>query len=286
MDRGGFGLARPSVWQSFRTFLDMSWKTIVEFSRYPVAFIALFTQVFLIVLMFMFAALSFTPEGASAEAGQEIAAVMVYGLILFLFLNFVLWEVGFSLREEQFRGTLESLYLSPASKFGNLLSRIFAILLWTGVMAVVALVVVASLVNGLPAANVFLALVVLGLTISGFLGIGFIFAAITIRLKESAQFLVSGVSFFFLIFSAMFFPFGALPSFLVDYVSRWLPVSYGVDAFRSLLLGMPAGFPELAPLGVELLIVALFGVLTLPISYAIYKYVERQARIRGTLGEY
>lgn len=264
----------------------MSKKTIVEFSRYPVAFVALFSQVFLIILMFMFAALSFTPEGAPAEAGQQIAAVMVYGFILYLFLNFVLWEVGFSLREEQFRGTLESLYLTPASKFANLLSRIFAILLWTAVMAVLALVVVAAIVNGLPAANVLLALGVLGMTVSGFLGLGFIFAAVTIRLKESAQFLVSFVSFFFLIFSAMFFPFSALPGFLVDAVSRWLPVSYCVDAFRSLLMGMPPGYPELAPLGVELVVVLLFGLLAPPISYVIYKVVERQARARGTLGEY
>ncbi|MFQ5837646.1 MAG: ABC transporter permease [Thermoplasmata archaeon] len=264
----------------------MSKKTLVEFSRYPVAFVALFTQILLIILMFMFAALAFTSGETGIAQGRQIAAVMVYGLIVNLFLSFTLWEVGFSIREEQFRGTLESLYLSPASRFGSLVSRIFAILLWTAAVSAFAVFIVALMVRGLPAENVLLAFAVLGLTISGFLGLGFLFAAVTIRLKESAQFLVTFLQFFFIIFSAMFFPFRALPSVMVDYVSRWLPVSYSVDAFRSLLMGLPSGFPELLPLDVEILIVAIFGLLSPPLGYLIYKEVERRARIQGNLGEY
>lgn len=282
----GFGLARRGFRQSIWTFWDMSKKTIVEFSRYPVAFVALFVQIFLIILMFMFAALLFTSPGSALEEGAQFAGIMVYGLIVNLFLSFTLWEVGFSIREEQFRGTLESLYLSPASKFGNLVSRIFAILSWTAAMSVMAVLVVGLMFGGLPAENIFLALGVLGLTISGLLGIGFLFAAVTIRLKESAQFLVSFLQFFFMIFSAMFFPFYVLPSFLVDYVSRWLPVSYSVDAFRSLLIGLPDGFPELLPLGQELIIVTLFGVISPPAGYLVYRWIERKAKAAGTLGEY
>ncbi|MFQ5552302.1 MAG: ABC transporter permease [Thermoplasmata archaeon] len=286
MAHRGFGLARAGLLQRLATFLTMSKKTIVEFSRYPVAFVAMFAQVLFIILIILFAAFAFTSEDAGFAQGQEIAGVMVYGLIIMLFLSFTLWEVGFSIREEQFRGTLESLYMSPASRFGSLVSRIFAVLLWTSVMAVFAVFVVSLIVNGLPVENVLLAMGVLALTISGLLGIGLLMAAITIRLKESAQFLVSFLQFFFIIFAAMFFPFGALPSFMVDYVSRFLPVAYSVDAFRSLLLGLPAGFPELLPINLEILIVVLFGILSPPIGYLLYKEVERRARYQGTLGEY
>lgn len=282
----GLGLSRRSLRQSLRTFLDMSWKTVVEFSRYPVAFVALFVEIFLIILMFMFAAFVFASPESGGEVGRQFAGVMVYGLIINLFLTFTLWEVGFSIREEQFRGTLESLYMSPASKFGNLVSRIFAVLSWTAAMSAFAVFVVGLIVGGLPAQNLLLAFGVLGLTISGLLGLGFLFAAVTIRLKESAQFLVSFLQFFFMIFSAMFFPFSALPSFLVDYVSRWLPVSYAVDAFRSLLIGLPPGFPELLPLDTEIIIVTLFGVISPIVGYYVYKWIERRARMAGTLGEY
>jgi ABC-2 type transport system permease protein len=264
----------------------MSKKTLVEMSRYPVAFVALFVQIFLIILMFMFAALAFSSPGAGVQEGRHVAAVMVYGFIINMFLTLTLWEVGFSIREEQFRGTLESLYLSPASKFANLVSRIFAVLLWTAVMSALAVLTVALMVGGLPRENVLAALAVLGFTISGLLGLGFLFAAVTIRIKESAQFLVGFLQIFFIIFSAMFFPFGALPPVIVDYVSRWIPVSYSVDAFRSLLIGLPPGFPELMSLELELVVVALFGLLSPPVGYVVYRWAERRARIDGTLGEY
>ncbi len=97
---------------------------------------------------------------------------------------------------------------------------------------------------------------------------------------------MSFLQFFFMIFSAMFFPFAVLPDFIVTYVSRWLPVSYAVDAFRSLLIGLPAGFPELLPLNTELLIITLFGIISPIGGYFVYKWIERRARMAGTLGEY
>jgi len=137
------------------------------------------------------------------------------------------------------------------------------------------------LVGGLAFQNAGFALLVLLLSFSGFLGFGFVFAGISIKLKESAQFLVNGTQFFFMIFSAQFFPFGALRSLhpgIVDYVSRWLPVSYSVDLFRSSLLGFPAGDPELADPATEFVIVLLFGILSPLVGYVVYRYVERKAR--------
>ena len=261
----------------------MSWKTILEFSRYPIAFVAMFAQIFLIIGMFMLAVVSFTDPAHPTNAAAQLPAFLVYGFIVNLFLSFTLWEIGFSIREEQVRGTLESLYLSPANKFANLVSRIFAILSWTAVMCVAAIFIVGAAVGGLPFQNAALAFLVLALSISGFLGIGFAFAGITVKLKETAQFLVGFLQFFFLIFSAQFFPFSVLPAPVVDYVSRWLPVSYNVDLFRTTLMGIA---PELAPASVEFAIVALFGILSPILGYAFYGYVERRARREGTLGEY
>ena len=343
----GHGLGREDLTQHLQTFWEMSKKTIVEFSRYPIAFVAMFAQIFLIILMFLFAAIAFTDpltemevtlpattEGAAtldwlnqtttvlgvdygsftvvhlraepavvqsiqarslearelnAGLGQQIAGVMIYGFVTNMFLSFTLWEIGFSIREEQARGTLESLYLSPASKFGSLLSRIFAITIFTGIMCAAGVLMVNYLVGGLAFQNAGFALLVLLLSFSGFLGFGFVFAGISIKLKESAQFLVNGTQFFFMIFSAQFFPFGALRSLhpgIVDYVSRWLPVSYSVDLFRSSLLGFPAGYPELADPATEFVIVLLFGILSPLVGYVVYRYVERKARKDGNLGEF
>ena len=91
-----------------------------------------------------------------------------------------------------------------------------------------------------------------------------------------------------MIFSAMFFPFSALRNVspaIVTYVSGALPVSYCVDLFRQTLLGAPT--PELTTSWeLEWVIVFLFGILSPLIGYAIYKRIERKARMEGTLGEY
>ena len=280
------GLTRFDVRNRIVCFWDMSKKKIVEFSRYPVAFIALFVQIFLIITMFLYASLAFTadPTAGPNDQSRQIGATVVYGFVVGLFLSFTLWEMGFSLREEQTRGTLESLYLSPASKIGSLLARVFAILVWVGTLSVFAVLFVGAVLGGLPVANAGLAIVVLAFSVSGFLGIAFVFAGVTIKLKETAQFLVSFLQFFFMIFSAQFFPFRALPQPLVDYVSRWLPVSYCVDLFRSLMTGVA---PELIPdVAVEFGIVVAFGIVSPVVGYAIYKRFERGARTAGSLGEY
>ncbi len=263
----------------------MSKKVIVEYSRYPIAFIALFVQVFVIILLFMISSFAFSKPGTPGAELSQFAGMMTYGFVTSMFLGFTLWEIGFSLREEQVRGTLESLYLSPTNKFSNLVSRIFAILLWTTIMCAAAVLLVNLLVGGLPLQNVAKGLVVLLFSISGFLGLGFLFAGVTIRLKETAQLLVNGLQFFFFIFSAQFFPFSVLPQPVRDYVSRWLPVSYDVDLFRTTLLGIS---PELMPNDVvtEFAIVVAFGILSPILGYLGYLAFERQARRAGTLGEY
>ncbi len=286
----GHGLARMSFAQSLATFYDMSKKTIVEFSRYPIAFIAMFAQIFLIITMFTLAAFAFVAPGEDGQAAAaRFAGFALYGLILNFFLSFMLWEVGFSLREEQIRGTLESLYLSPANKFSNLVSRIFAISIFTGLGAGLAFATFSALVGVMPAENLLLALFVLLLSVLQFLGMGFMFAAITLRLKETAQLLVNFFGFFFMIFSAMFFPFQALrdagAGFIVDYVSKWLPVSYAVDLFRSLLIS-PEGTPELASLEVEFVIVIAAAIIMPLLGYVSYRRAERSAREKGTISEF
>ncbi|MFQ6128870.1 MAG: ABC transporter permease [Thermoplasmata archaeon] len=439
--RRGFGLSDFSFRQSIATFLSMSKKTIVEFSRYPLSFGAIFLQIFLMVLMFMFAVFAFSaptqalesfdnisqsgwiedystsvvagnfsqvdsgpygeepamavflnlsdpshiygvernPEGESdwkifkqveielysangtdgdisiqlrgdssrnetwwdsdvgslgggretlvfnitdfsgdnrtlesvdalsirfqntsagtvlyliqidmvlTPQGSRLAGVMMYGFIIFIFLSFILWEVGFSIREEQFRGTLETLYLSPANKLSNLISRIFAIFLWISVIASIALVVVATVAGGLPIHNIALAFAILFLTVSGILGMSFFVAGLTIKIKESAALFVNFLQFFFMIFCAAFFPFRALPAVITNYISMWIPVSYSIDAFRSVLIGFPEDFPELLPFEMEMVIVILFGILSPLLGYLFYRYSEKKARTEGTLSEY
>ncbi|MDX1689202.1 MAG: ABC transporter permease [Candidatus Promineifilaceae bacterium] len=273
---------RAAVWSAFGAMVR---KEFIIMLRYPVEFIASFFQVFVIIIVLTFAALMFAPEGVGSEASATTGGLVAYGMIVFLYLSDTLWAIGFNVRREQKQGTLEQLYLSPASKFASLAARVTITLVWTGLLSATSLVVMGALLGRLPFANGPLGLYILLMTLAGTFGSGFAFAALTLRIKEAAQTAVNLLQFGFMVLCAPFFPFSALPPAVLA-VARLIPLSYGVDAFRSTLMGYPAGFPELAPIEIELIIVTLFGLLMPFVGYWLYRRAENDARQRGSLAEY
>jgi ABC-type polysaccharide/polyol phosphate export permease len=137
----------------------------------------------------------------------------------------------------------------------------------------------------LPAQNVPLGLYLLVMSLAGTFGVGFAFAALTLHIRETAQTLANLLQFAFIILCAPFFPFSALPRFLLNF-ARLIPLSYNVDAFRSTLMGYPPGFPELAPIQLEIWIVTLFGLIMPILGYYLYRQAEDQARRSGSLSSF
>jgi ABC-2 type transport system permease protein len=266
-------------------FAAMVRKEFTIMLRYPVEFVASFGQIFLIIIILTLAASMFAAGGLQSEAGSHSAGVVVYGFILFIYLSDTLWGIGYNVRREQKQGTLEQLYLSPASKFASLAARVAVTLFWTGLLSVGAALLMSAMLGQLPFENGLLGLYILAMSLLGTFGTGFAFAALTLRVKETGQTLANLFQFAFMVFCAPFFPFAVLPDFL-RLISRLIPLSYGVDAFRSTMMGYPPGFPELAPIGVELIIVTLFGLLMPLLGFWLYRREENRARLRGHLSEY
>ena len=280
----GDTLAGRRAWLS--ALAAMTRKELTIMLRYPVELVASFGQVFLIVVILTLAGLTFAARGQAAGSGNSaVAGLVVYGFIIFIFLSDTLWGIGYNVRREQKQGTLEQLYLSPASKFASLLSRVSVTLVWTGTLAVGSAVIISALLGRLPMHNLPLGALILVMALSGTFGTGFAFAALTLRVREAGQTLANLFQFIFMIICAPFFPFSALPAWL-RVISRLIPLSYGVDAFRSTLMGYPPGFPELAPLPVELVIVAAFGLLMPVLGFWLYQREENRARRTGSLSEY
>jgi len=276
-------LTGPAAW--FSSLAAMSRKELTIMVRYPVEFVASFGQVFLIVIVLTLAGLMFSPDGVRTAGQSETAGIVVYGFILFMFLSDTLWTIGYNVRREQKQGTLEQLYLSPASKSASLVSRVTVTLVWTGMLSLASSILMSAMIGRLPFANVPLGLVVLILALAGTFGVGFAFAALTLRIREAGQTMANLFQFAFMVLCAPFFPFFALPEWLQD-VSRLIPLSYGVDAFRSTLMGYPRGFPELAPIEVELAIVTIFGLAMPFLGFWLYRREEDRARRTGSLSEY
>jgi ABC-type polysaccharide/polyol phosphate export permease len=123
------------------------------------------------------------------------------------------------------------------------------------------------------------------MSLAGTFGVGFAFAALTLRIRETAQTMANLLQFAFIILCATFFPFSALPPLLLR-ISRLIPLSYGVDAFRSTLMNYPPGFPELAPIEIEVVIVTIFGICMPFLGYYLYRLAENHARRSGSLSAF
>ena len=287
----GKNVSSPGRWLTnlsrwFDTLAAMSRKELIIMSRYPVEFVASFGQIFLIITIMTLAGLMFAPNDAlQSEKASSAAGLVLYGFIIFIFLSDTLWNIGYNIRREQKQGTLEQLYMSPASKSASLVSRVIIILFWTGILSLAAAWLVSAIIGKLPFANLPLAAFILVMTLAGTFGVGFAFAALTLRVRETAQTLANSLQFAFIVLCAPFFPFAALPTWL-QIISRLIPLSYGVDAFRSTMMDYPAGFPELAGIEIELVIVTAFGILMPPLGFWLYRREEDQARSKGSLSEY
>jgi ABC-2 type transport system permease protein len=284
-------IASPGVATQFSVFWAMVRKELIVMLRYPVEFIASFGRVFLIVAIFVLGGKTFSVRQAAPALPANIPGMhgieglAIYGFVLFMFLGDTLWTVGYAIRHEQVQGTLEQLYLSPASKFASLVSRVTNTLIWTGLLCLTGGALMALMLGRLPVENPWWGLYLLVMSLAGTFGVGFAFAALTLFIKEGAQTMANMLQFSFLILCANFFPFAALPPFLL-FVAHLIPMAYCVDSFRSALMGFPPGFPELASFQIEVVIVTVFGILMPVIGFALYRLSEKRARRQGSLAEY
>lgn len=276
-------LSGPAAW--WDTLVAASQKELIIMTRYPVEFIASFAQVFLVVIVITLAGLMFAQGGAQAGGNSNTAGVVVCGFILYMFFEGTMWNIGYNVRREQKQGTLEQLYLSPATKSITLLSSITVMIVWRGLLCLGSALIMSWMLGRLPFHNPALSLLILALSLSGMFGAGFAFAALTLRVRETGQTIASFAQVAYMVLCAPFFPFAALPDWLKA-LARLLPFAYGVDAFRATLLDYPPGFPELAPLNVELVIITAFGLLMPVIGFWLYQREENRARAHGSLSEY
>jgi ABC-2 type transport system permease protein len=191
-----------------------------------------------------------------------------------------LWNVGFALREERMRGTLESNWLSPSWRFslllGNSAVQMVAMLIFIGVSLIEFSILYGVRFNGDPILVTLMFLV----SIPSIYGLGFAFASVVIIAREANAFvfLVRGLV---MIFCGITYPIAVLPGWMQN-VAMFLPQTYIIYGFRQAMLNA-ADFQTLLPVYGILL---MFGAFWLAVGFALFRRMERRARQTGALGQY
>ena len=257
------------------------------FIRYPSWIIALFIWPVIFPMGYILTARALSGiDGSGLTTFQNTTGLTEYvgyiavGTMIWMWQNIVLWAVGYSLRNEQMRGTLESNWLSPTWRFAYLLGSSIPQLASMFMLMLVSGLEYAFLFRVNFSGSLWLTLLVILAAIPSVYGLGFAFASVVITLKEANAFvfLVRGIV---MVFCGITYPLAILPKWMQS-VSQWLPQTHIIHAVRTAALSTE-GFSGIA---FDLKMLVIFGIIWLAFGYLLFNMMERRARQTGAIGQY
>ncbi len=285
MTTAEFKLYSPNLISNLRAIYIIARKDWKIYWRYPLNAVSSVFQPLIWFLPVFFMAQTFSTNGqalgfAGYSGTTDYVSFVIVGGMLNQFILSVFWGMGYAMKNDMDAGVLESNWLTPMSRPLNLVGRTLANMLVTAVTAVGTLALL-SLVFGFNiSGNLGASLLIAVPMLLGLYGFGFAFAALVLLLRE-ANTLVDMSSFMVQIFSGSQFPVNALPKFLMP-IALALPLTYGLDAVRHLLLATRT----LLPLPAEALILVVTMGLFIGLGLVVFRRMERHVRALGTLGQH
>jgi ABC-2 type transport system permease protein len=250
-------------------------------SSYRSAFVLNLVGVFFSVAIFYFLGRLVGPSILGKLGGRDYFSFVLVGIAFYNYLGTALNSFSGSLRQAQLTGTLEPVLVTPIGIPTFLFGSALYHFLYTSLTAV-AYLAVAALFFGLDLSRASLAsaLLTLALTVLAFSGLGILSAAFTLVWKrgDPLAFLLGTAS---ALLGGVYFPLSVVPDWLRA-VAAWIPLTYALSAMRGALL--EGATP--AVLWPELLKLALFAALLIPLSVAAFAAALARARRDGSLAQY
>lgn len=276
-------LSRVSWMSYLRAALAITKKDVLHFIRYPLNAVFQVLQPITWLTPVYFLGRSFaTAEGNSGFAGYagtaDYMSFILIGTVLSSYISSVFWGIGYSLKKEMDAGVLETNWMAPVPRPLLLAGQTVANVMLTTLTNTVLLLLGGLLFGFQITGNVLAALGTLVPMLNALYGFGFAFAALVLLMKD-ANTLVDVSDYVVSLLSGSLFPVQVLPGFLLP-LALALPLTYGYDAIRGLLLGTRT----ILPIEYEIGILLLFMLVMIPLGYGVFKLVERRCRVLGNLG--
>lgn len=212
---------------------------------------------------------------------SDMVAYTFIGYLFIGFLNTACWAMGFSLRKEQWFGTLETIFVAPVPRWVYVAGMALHSTCHQGLIMLIQAVAIATFFAiVLHMSGIFIALLIVLLMLLGLYGLGIIVAGLTIALKQ--WWVVSeALSTLIVVVTPIAYPLAVLP-FVLRKLSMFLPTTYGIIGVRHFLLG-----EELAiALPTIFLRLSLILVVWLTFGMIVFLVMDRYGRKRGSLSIY
>lgn len=222
---------------------------------------------------------------AAAGYGDSYFAFALVGMAYSQFVWASVQSLSRSLREEQWMGTLETLYASAKSfasvLFGESAYRFLEAALFLGLAFGTGLLLGAPALVLTGPALAAAALTSL-LLVTSHLVFGLLSAAIVLKVKEGDP-VVWAFTWGNNLLAGVLYPLAVLPEWL-QAVARAFPLSHALDGIRrALLQGQTLASPVIQG---DLLFLALFSLAGLPFAYGIFRWSAWNVRKKGEMGSY
>jgi ABC-2 type transport system permease protein len=280
-----FLLSQPSLASHLRALFAIVHKDWKQYWRYPLNAVSTVFQpvIWLAPVYFMGKAFSVNGQAlgfAQYSGTSDFMSFIILGAVLGNFINAVFWGMGYALKNDMDSGVMESNWMTPIPRLLILIGRSLTNLFVTAVTSLGMLVICGLIFGFHPTGNIWSAVLAIIPMLIGLYGFGFAFAALVLLMRE-ANTMVDMSAFLVQIFSGTDFPVTVLPKWLLP-VALILPLTYGIDAARGLLLRTDT----LLSIGMEIVLLIVFMFVMIWFGSWIFYRVERRVRTLGTLGQH
>ncbi|MEW5806782.1 MAG: ABC transporter permease [Acidobacteriota bacterium] len=247
---------------------------------YRAAFLVQMAGIIFSILVWYFISKIVPPDIAELK-GLDYFSWVLIGIAFTSYLNTALNSFARKIRSEQLTGTLEAMLVTPTRTPMVIFSSATWEFIFSSFRVVVYLALGTFLFNVQVHMESLLAFcIVLLLTILSFSGIGILSASFILYFKKGdpINFFITSVM---TLFGGVLFPYEKLPPYLMK-ISYFLPITYSLNAIRDALLkGAPLG-----KLQNEVLILAIFAIVIVPLSLLAARFAIRKAKEEGSLIQY
>ena len=281
-----------SIYQQspLRSNLSVVWNEIIKNIKFLLAYpvILVFWSIFPIFwfIPFVLQGEAFvgglTSESfAQATGTSEFIPFIVIGAVLNSYVNTLLYGMGESIRREALQGTLDYVLASPCNKVSVLIGKALSESLSSTIFAISQFGISVLLFGMNVSLGVMLPVFFITiLLILGLYGLSLIFAAFSLRYKQSHGF-GQTVGYVFYIFSPIRYPIESLPPW-AQIFGKLLPLTYAIIIVRSLmLLGT-----SLSALYMEVLALLIIDSVLLLAGFYLFNRIEEKTKRSGTISHY
>jgi len=222
-----------AVWESY----IKDWK--IEFA-YPVSFIRQLISPIVYLLPFMLYGIAlvggrYSPNLEQIVGTGDVVTFTFTGYMLMGFIGTAVWAMGFSIRRERWFGTLESIYVTPSSRLGQVLGMALHSTVHQMLGTIIQFIFIyVTFGIGLKIEGTLPALAIFALMMLALYGFGIVISALGLILREG--WVVSDVLYsIMMILSPVAYPLVVLPT-IAQKASALFPTAPALIGIRTFLM--------------------------------------------------